>query len=138
MRINVPRSICSLIYVSDDLFCCRLCNRQKTAAPNVIIINTFSQNLPDFLQTPHLMSLQWYLIFHHQIKENSDLFRFFSKMMKYHQTVIKSRSELKVTGSLSKNYFNSIKKLNKFWILLKILRKYGLKLEVREEEKART
>ena len=59
-------------------------------------------------------------------------------MMKYHQTVIKSRSELKVTGSLSKNYFNSIKKLNKFWILLKILRKYGLKLEVREEEKART
>ena len=28
---------------------------------------------------------------------------FFSKMMKYHQTVIKSRSELKVTGSLSKN-----------------------------------
>ena len=50
MRINVPRSICSLIYVSDDLFCCRLCNRQKTAAPNVIIINTFSQNLPDFLQ----------------------------------------------------------------------------------------
>ena len=44
---------------------------------------------------------------------------------------IKLRSELKVRGSLTKKHFKSIKKLNKFCILIKILRQYGLKLEVR-------
>ena len=32
--------------------CRRFCNQQKTAALNVVIMNTFSQNLPNFLQYP--------------------------------------------------------------------------------------
>ena len=42
----------------------------------------------------------WYFII--KSRKNSDLFWFFSKMMKSHQTVIISRSELKERGSLSK------------------------------------
>ena len=90
MRINVPRSICSLICVSHDLFCCRLCNWQKTAALNVVIMNTFSQNLPDFLQNhlkiyPIFFKLHiwchfsdiWYFII--KSRKNSDLFRFLAR-----------------------------------------------------------
>ena len=49
----------------------------------------------------------WYFII--KSRKNSDLFWFFSKMMKSHQKVIISRSELRERGILSKTYFNSIK-----------------------------
>ena len=68
-------------------------------------------------KTPYLVTLYYIQIKSKYVSDisssNQEKIRiysdFFSKMMKSHQTVIISRSELKVKGLLLKNYFNSIK-----------------------------
>ena len=83
--------------------CRRFCNQQKTAALNVVIMNTFSQNLPDFLQNhlklyPIFFKLHiwchfsdiWYFII--KSRKNSDLFRIFFK----HDEIPSDSNQIKI------------------------------------------